>query len=60
MRGHINSRIIEKRGCEVQCNLDNKFTKYLYLGSRGSEVEKVQRFLKEQGFYRGKIDGVYG
>ena len=30
------------------------------MGSRGSEVTKIQTILKEKGFYTGKIDGIYG
>ena len=30
------------------------------MGSRGSEVTKIQTVLKEKGFYTGKIDGIYG
>ena len=29
-------------------------------GARGNEVKEVQRRLKSWGYYRGKIDGVYG
>ena len=34
--------------------------KRLKKGSRGSEVKTLQTALKEQGYYSGKIDGVYG
>lgn len=30
------------------------------LGSRGDEVRKVQKKLKELGYYKGSIDGIYG
>ncbi len=30
------------------------------LGSRGEEVKKIQRLLKEYGVYNGNIDGIYG
>ena len=30
------------------------------MGSRGTEVTKIQTALKEKGFYTGKIDGIYG
>lgn len=30
------------------------------LGSRGNEVEKIQSKLKEENFYPGPIDGIYG
>ncbi len=30
------------------------------LGSRGEEVRRIQKKLKELGFYNGSIDGIYG
>lgn len=30
------------------------------LGSRGEEVRKIQQKLKELGFYKGSVDGIYG
>lgn len=30
------------------------------LGSRGDEVRKIQKKLKELGYYNGNIDGIYG
>jgi N-acetylmuramoyl-L-alanine amidase len=30
------------------------------LGSRGEEVRKIQKKLKELGFYNGSVDGIYG
>ncbi len=33
---------------------------YSQFGSRGQEVVKIQQKLKELGFYKGKIDGIYG
>lgn len=32
----------------------------LYVGSTGADVEKLQRKLKELGFYDGPIDGLFG
>lgn len=32
----------------------------LRLGSRGQAVRDVQTFLKQQGFYVGQVDGIYG
>lgn len=32
----------------------------LGFGSRGSDVEELQSFLQEQGYYQDEIDGVYG
>ena len=32
----------------------------LKLGSRGQAVRDVQTFLKQQGFYVGQVDGIYG
>jgi peptidoglycan hydrolase-like protein with peptidoglycan-binding domain len=57
MRGHINDRMREASNCQRTC--EDKFTKYLRLGSQGDEVKKVQEFLKLQGFYNGPIDGYY-
>ena len=30
------------------------------LGSRGDEVRKIQKKLKELGYYKGNVDGIYG
>lgn len=30
------------------------------LGSRGEEVRRVQKKLKELGYYKGSVDGIYG
>lgn len=30
------------------------------LGSQGSEVKSIQRRLKEWGYYKGSVDGIYG
>lgn len=30
------------------------------LGSRGEEVRKIQKKLKELGYYKGSVDGIYG
>lgn len=30
------------------------------LGSRGEEVRKIQQKLKDLGFYKGSVDGIYG
>src|SRR3989344_6281158 len=32
----------------------------LTIGSRGNAVKALQQSLKEEGYYLGKIDGVYG
>ena len=34
--------------------------KRLKKGSRGTEVRKLQTELKKQGYYSGRIDGIYG
>ncbi len=39
----------------------NKVTQTLSkFGSKGNEVTQIQQKLQEQGFYTGKIDGIYG
>lgn len=35
-------------------------TPYIGYGSVGAEVEDVQTFLQEQGYYNAGIDGIYG
>ena len=30
------------------------------LGSRGEEVRRVQKKLKQLGYYKGSVDGIYG
>jgi peptidoglycan hydrolase-like protein with peptidoglycan-binding domain len=32
----------------------------LRLGDRGSDVYEVQRKLKEKGYFKGEVDGIYG
>lgn len=34
--------------------------KFLYIGSKGQEVEEIQTKLKRLGYYKGKVDGDYG
>ncbi|CAA6824547.1 MAG: Unknown protein [uncultured Sulfurovum sp.] len=34
--------------------------KILKRGDRGHKVKRLQRSLKQQGFYRGRIDGIFG
>lgn len=44
-------------------NLDNKTSSSsttLRHGSKGSDVKKLQQALKDLGFYKGSVDGVYG
>lgn len=43
-------------------NLKNcaAFTKYHSFGDRGGDVATIQLFLKDHGYYTGKVDGVYG
>ncbi len=36
------------------------FTKYHAFGDRGGDVGAIQMFLKEKGYYSGKVDGIYG
>jgi hypothetical protein len=37
-----------------------KFTKYLILGSTGTQVSELQTKLKSLGYYKGKADGGFG
>ena len=36
------------------------FTKYHAFGDKGGDVVAIQMFLKEKGYYKGTISGVYG
>lgn len=36
------------------------FTKYHSFGDKGGDVATIQLFLKDHGYYNGKVDGVYG
>jgi hypothetical protein len=60
MRGHINNRYRKINGCKETCTAEKRFTKYLRPGNTGAEVVKVQEFLKDLGFYKYEVDGVYG
>lgn len=50
----------------AQFTADGDLTEYgtepplLAYGNAGTEVADVQRFLQEQGYYDGAIDGIYG
>lgn len=51
----------------TELNTRNKLTQHspknipiLRIGSRGQSVRNIQVFLREQGLYRGAIDGIYG
>ena len=39
---------------------DAVFTAVLRQGSKGSEVKEMQRRLKQWGYYKGSVDGVFG
>ncbi len=42
-------------------NADNQYIYTLSkLGSRGEEVRKIQQKLKQLGYYKGSVDGIYG
>jgi len=47
------STTVSMKNCEF-------ITKYHRFGDRGGDVPKIQKFLKDRGYYNGKIDGVYG
>ena len=40
--------------------MDAVFTAVLRQGSKGSEVKEMQRRLKQWGYYKGSVDGVFG
>jgi len=67
--------IINNKTWEALIDLDKRTspTRFVYLakyspatapmlrvGSRGQAVRDVQTFLKQQGFYVGQVDGIYG
>ncbi len=63
---HINKPKTQPRDTvttTIRTSLDPKqcphFTKYYKLGSSGGEVPKIQIFLKDQGLYRGPMNGIY-
>ena len=39
---------------------ENSISTLSKLGSRGDEVRKIQKKLKELGYYKGTVDGIYG
>jgi len=41
-------------------NEDGSISTLSKLGSRGDEVRRVQKKLKELGYYKGTVDGIYG
>ena len=43
-----------------QNNSANSISTLSKLGSRGDEVRKIQKKLKELGYYKGNVDGIYG
>lgn len=42
----------------ISCSMP--FTQKAHFSSRGEEVKKIQQFLKDKGYYYGKITGFYG
>lgn len=42
------------------CIKDNAIFALSKLGSTGNEVKSIQKKLKELGFYKGSVDGIYG
>ena len=36
------------------------FTQTLKVGSRGTDVKNLEQFLKDEGYYTGRIDGIFG
>ena len=41
-------------------NLENSIHVLSKLGSRGTEVRQIQTKLRQLGFYKGSVDGIYG
>ncbi len=41
-------------------NENNSISTLSKLGSRGDEVRRIQKKLKELGYYKGTVDGIYG
>jgi len=56
-RGHINKMV--NKDCFPVAHDCPYFTKSLALGDRGLEVKKVQNFLKDLGFFKGGVDGIF-
>ena len=46
--------------CALIFTDDNSVSTLSKLGSRGNEVRKVQSKLRELGYYKGSVDGIYG
>lgn len=44
----------------MDMDMDAESMTLLSFGSQGSDVEQLQSFLQQQGYYQDKIDGVYG
>ncbi|KKQ34402.1 MAG: Cell wall lytic activity endopeptidase [Candidatus Nomurabacteria bacterium GW2011_GWB1_37_5] len=42
------------------CVSDVVFTRLLAFGSRGEDVSSLQKILEQLGFYKARIDGIYG
>ncbi|CAA6812510.1 MAG: Unknown protein [uncultured Sulfurovum sp.] len=68
-RANTNSRYHQtspKKGFQKKLHNKKRFhskknaVKVLKRGDRGHKVKVLQRSLKQRGFYRGRIDGVFG
>lgn len=46
--------------CTVIFTNNNSVSTLSKLGSRGNEVRRIQSKLKELGYYKGSVDGIYG
>ena len=44
----------------ISISADDSVSTLSKLGSRGNEVRRIQTKLKELGYYKGSVDGIYG
>lgn len=59
LAGYSFSPVTGQR-CTVTTTPTTTSSRLLTIGSRGDDVRAVQQILKDEGYYFGKIDGIYG